>query len=158
MELIYPPDPAVGEPLFPTLGDQLCEFLESHAVYGPGDLKGRPLEQLSADWEYVTYRLYEHHPMGSKRAGRRRFKRGNISIRKGAAKTEFAAFIGFGELHPYAPVRFDGYNKDGSLAMGRPVVDPFIPMLANAKLQVEELAYGALKFICENCRIAECSD
>jgi phage terminase large subunit-like protein len=29
------------------------------------------------------------------------------------------------------------------------VVDPYIPLLANAKLQVSELAYGALKYICE---------
>ncbi|MGV0042030.1 terminase [Mycobacterium colombiense] len=147
MELIVPPDSDV---LYPSLGDQVCNFLESHSVFGPGDLKGQPYK-LAEDWEYVTYRAYEYMPKGHRRAGKRRFQRVNISIRKGAAKTEFLGQVAFGELHPYAPVRFNGYNADGTLAPGRPVVDPFIPLLANAKIQVEELAYGALKVICENC-------
>lgn len=147
MELIVPAD---DDLLYPTLGDQVCDFLESHSVFGPGDLKGKPYK-LASDWEYVTYRAYEHWPKGHKSAGRRRFQRVNVSIRKGAAKTEFLGQTAFAELHPHAPVRFDGYNRDGSLAKGRPVVDPFIPLLANAKIQVEELAYGALKVICENC-------
>lgn len=147
MELIVPAD---DDLLYPTLGDQVCDFLESHSVFGPGDLKGKPYK-LASDWEYVTYRAYEHWPKGHKAAGRRRFQRVNVSIRKGAAKTEFLGQVAFAELHPFAPVRFDGYNRDGSLAKGRPVVDPFIPLLANAKIQVEELAYGALKVICENC-------
>lgn len=154
MELIVPPD----DTSFPTLGDQVCDFLEGnrftkyigHAVYGPGDLKGRPYK-MAEDWQYVTYRAYEHWPRKHRRAARRRFQRVNVSIRKGAAKTEFLGEISFAELHPYAPVRFNGYNRDGSLAQGRPVVDPYIPLLANAKIQVEELAYGALKVICENC-------
>ncbi|TDO18145.1 hypothetical protein EV580_1327 [Mycobacterium sp. BK086] len=152
MELIVPPDDKV---LWPTLGDQVCDFLEAHSVFGPGDLKGQPYT-MADDWQYVTYRSYEHWPKGANRAGRRRFNRTNVSIRKGAAKTEFLGEISFAELHPYAPVRFNGYNRDGSLKAGRAVVDPFIPLLANAKIQVEELAYGALKFICENCRIARC--
>lgn len=152
MELIVPPDDKVA---LPTLGDQVCDFLEAHSVFGPGDLKGRPY-RMAEDWQYVTYRSYEHWPRKHRRAGRRRFSRTNVSIRKGAAKTEFLAQISFVELHPYAPVRFNGYNRDGSLAQGRPVVDPFIPLLANAKIQVEELAYGALKVICENCRTFRC--
>lgn len=152
MELIVPPDDSVP---FPTLGDQVCDFLEAHAVFGPGDVKAQPY-RMSEDWQYVTYRSYEHWPRRHRRAGRRRFKRTNVSIRKGAAKTEFLGEIAFAELHPHAPVRFNGYNRDGSLAPGRAVTDPFIPLLANAKIQVEELAYGALKVICENCRIAKC--
>lgn len=152
MELIVPPD---GEVLYPTLGEQVCDFLEAHSVFGPGDLKGQPY-RMSEDWQYVTYRSYEHWPKKHRNAGRRRFKRTNVSIRKGAAKTEFLGQTAFAELHPHAPVRFNGYNRDGSLALGRPVVDPFIPLLANAKIQVEELAYGALKVICENARIARC--
>lgn len=147
MELIVPPDDKVP---FPTLGDQVCDFLESHATFGPGDLKGQPY-RMSEDWQYVTYRAYEHWPRKHRRAGRRRFKRVNCSVRKGAAKTEYLGAVTFGELHPYAPVRFDGYERNGSLSKGRPVVDPYIPLLANAKIQVEELAYGALKVICENC-------
>lgn len=154
MELVVPPD---DKKSLPTLGDQLCDFLEERAVYGPGDLKGQKIT-LSEDWRYCLYRLYEVWPRGHPRAGRRRFKKGRLSVRKGAAKTEFMAFVAFLELHPEAPVRFTGFNRDGSLMQGRPVVDPFIPMLANAKLQVSELAYGALKYICEECPDADLFD
>ena len=149
MELIVPPD--AGE-LFPTLGDQLCDFLEERACHGPGDLKGAPLV-LGEDWRYVLYRSYEVWPRGHPRAGKRRFKRVAVSWRKGSAKTEFMALVAFLELHPEAPVRFNGFDADApcGLAPGRPVVDPYIPLLANTKDQVEELAYGALKVICEEC-------
>lgn len=156
MELIVPPE--TGE-LFPTLGDQLCDFLEERACHGPGDLKGQPIT-LSEDWRYVLYRLYEVWPKGHPRAGKRRFKRGAVSWRKGSAKTEFMALVGFVELHPEAPVRFNGFDEDApcGLAPGRPVVDPYIPLLANTKDQVEELAYGALKVICEECEDADLFD
>ncbi|MEU9806232.1 terminase [Mycobacterium sp. NPDC050853] len=156
MELIVPPD--TGE-LFPTLGDQLCDFLEERACHGPGDLKGEPIT-LAEDWRYVLYRLYEHWPKGHRRAGRRRFKRGAVSWRKGSAKTEFMALVSYLELHPESPVRFNGFDEDApcGLAQGRPVVDPYIPLLANTKDQVEELAYGALKVICEECVDADMFD
>ncbi|GAT03489.1 hypothetical protein [Mycolicibacterium fortuitum] len=157
MELIVPPD-IPGEQ-FPTLGDQLCDFLEERACHGPGDLKGQPLT-LGEDWRYVLYRAYEVWPKGHRRAGKRRFKRVAVSWRKGSAKTEFMALVAFAELHPESPVRFNGFDDDApcGLAPGRPVVDPYIPMLANTKEQVEELAYGALKVICEECSDADYFD
>jgi len=150
VDLIVPP--IEGE-FYPSLGEQVCDFLEGKngyngACFGPGDLKGQPLT-LDADRRFIIYRAYEVWPQGLNRAGRRRWKRIAVSVRKGFAKTELMALIAYAELHPESPVRFNGFNKDGSLKQGRPVVDPFIPMLANAKLQVSELAYGALKFICE---------
>ena len=156
MELIVPSD--TGE-LFPTLGDQLCDFLEERACHGPGDLKGQPLV-LGEDWRYVLYRAYEVWPQGHPRAGRRRFKRVAVSWRKGSAKTEFMALVAFLELHPESPVRFNGFDEDApcGLAQGRPVVDPYIPLLANTKDQVEELAYGALKVICEESVDADLFD
>ncbi|KKB99468.1 terminase large subunit [Mycolicibacter arupensis] len=149
MELIVPPD---TDELYPTLGDQLCDFLEERACHGPGDLKGQPLT-LGEDWRYVLYRAYEVWPKGHPRAGKRRFKRGAVSWRKGSAKTEFMALVAFAELHPESPVRFNGFDPNApcGLAQGRPVADPFIPLLANTKDQVEKLAYGALKVICEEC-------
>jgi hypothetical protein len=151
MDLIVP---AIEDELFPTLGGQVCDFLEGKngwngAIFGPGDLKGQPLV-LDEDRRFIIHRAYEVWPQGHPKAGRRRWKRIAMSVRKGAAKTELMALIAYAELHPAAPVRFDGFNRDGSLMQGRPVVDPYIPMLANAKLQVEELAYGALKMICED--------
>lgn len=145
MDLIVPP---IEDELYPTLGDQVCEFLEERACFGPGDLKGQPL-RLDDDRRFILHRAYEVWPKRHPRAGRRRWKRVAVSVRKGFAKTELMALIAFAELHPESPVRFDGFNRDGSLKQGRPVVDPYIPMLANAKLQVSELAYGALKYICE---------
>lgn len=145
--------PAIEPEDYPTLGDQVCDFLEGKngytgACFGPGDLKGKPLV-LDDDRRFIIYRAFEVWPKGHPKAGRRRWKRIAVSVRKGFAKTELMALIAYAELHPEAPVRFDGFNRDGSLMQGRPVFDPFIPMLANAKLQVSELAYGALKYICE---------
>lgn len=147
MDLVVPAIEPPGEE-FPTLGDQVCAFLEERACYGPGDLKGRALE-LDPDRVAIIYRAYEVWPQGHPREGRRRWKRIAVSVRKGFAKTELMALIAYAELHPESPVRFDGFNRDGSLKQGRPVFDPYIPMLANAKLQVNELAFGALKYICE---------
>lgn len=145
--------PPIEDELFPSLGDQVCDFLEGKngwngACFGPGDLKGQPL-RLDDDRRFIIHRAYEVWPMGHNRAGRRRWKRLALSVRKGFAKTELMALVGYAELHPEAPVRFNGFNRDGTLKQGRPVFDPYIPMLANAKLQVSELAYGALKYICE---------
>jgi hypothetical protein len=53
------------------------------------------------------------------------------------------AWVAFAELHPDGPVRCDGFDTNGN-PVGRPVVDPYIPMLAVTAEQVEELAYGAL--------------
>lgn len=156
MELIVPLD---DEEPFPTLGDQVCDFLEERACHGPGDIKGEPVV-LAEDWRYVLYRLYEYWPKGHHRQGKRRFKRGAVSWRKGSAKTEFMALVSFVELHPESPVRFTAYDDNAAfgLAQGRPVADPYIPLLAATKDQVEELAYGALKVICEECVDADLFD
>lgn len=72
--------------------------------------------------------------------------------------TELAAWITFCELHPEAPVRFDGYNEDGTLCQGRPVMAPYIPMMASAEEQVQELAFGVLKYIVEHSPDADLFD
>lgn len=141
--LIVPPLDA--EP-WPTLGPQVAALIEDCAIFGPGSLKGQPA-RLDAEKRAVLYRLYEVYPKGHVLAGRRRFKRGSISWRKGLAKTEFMAWVAFAELHPDGPVRCDGFDAQGE-PVGRPVVDPYIPMLAVTAEQVEELAYGALYVMC----------
>ncbi|GJO41953.1 terminase [Mycobacterium marinum] len=153
MDLIVP---AIEDELYPTLGDQVCDFLEERACFGPGDLKGQPLK-LDDDRRFILHRGYEVWPKGHPREGRRRWKRIAVSVRKGFAKTELMALVAFAELHPESPVRFDGWDAWGN-PVGRPVVDPYIPLLANAKLQVNELAYGALKYICEECVDADWFD
>src|SRR5690606_715316 len=140
--------PPMGEVPNPTLGDQVVAFIEERCVYGPGSLKGQPA-RLNSDQKFVLYRAYEVWPKGHPRAGKRVFNRCGMSVRKGSAKTELMAWVAFCELHPDSPVRFNGFEADGTLRQGRPVNDPYIPLMANTKDQVEELAYGALIVVCE---------
>lgn len=137
-----------GQP-WPTLGAQVCEFLEDRAVHGPGDLRGRRAV-IDAETRALFYRTYQVYPRGHPRAGRRRFKRVAFSLRKGSAKTEKAAWIAYAELHPEGPVRCDGWRLVDGIwqPVGVPVTDPYIPMMAYTEEQADELAYGALLFIC----------
>ncbi len=139
--------PTLEEAPWPTLGPQVCSFIETYLVHGPGDLRGQPA-RLDAEKRALVYRMYEVYPPGHPQAGRRRFKRVAISLRKGSAKTEFAAWIAACELHPDAPVRCGGFDADGQ-PVGVGVVDPYIPMVAYTEEQSEELAYGALRVILE---------
>lgn len=133
---------------FPTLGAQVCQFIEERMVFGPGSLSGQPA-RLDDEKRGIIYRLYEIYPQGHRLEGRRRFQRGAVEIRKGLAKTELAAWISGCELHPEAPVRCDGFDAYGN-PVGRPVESPVIPMMAVTEEQVEELAYGVLKYVLEN--------
>jgi hypothetical protein len=132
---------------WPTLGPYVCRFLEERSVFGPGSLKGLPYK-LDREKRLAVYKAYEIYPRGHAWAGRRRFQRVGISWRKGTAKTEWAAQIAFVELHPDGPVRFAGWKDDGTPKQGRPVRDPYIPLMAYTEDQTEELAYGALRVIC----------
>jgi hypothetical protein len=149
--LLLPPMDA--EP-WPTLGDQVCDWVEVHLVHGPGDVLGRPVT-LTDEERLLLYRLYEVYPRGHDQEGRRRFKRAVYSRRKGARKTELAAWIAIAEGDPTAPVRCDGFRKDrgGWVPVGRPIRDPYIPMVATTEEQSEDLAYGSAKAILENCEL-----
>ena len=125
----------------------MCDFIEDRVIYGPGSLKGQPYK-IDPQFRAFLYRAYEVFPKGHAQEGRRRFKRAGLSVRKGLAKTEQLAAICFAELHPDGPVRFDGWDADGN-PVGKPVADPYIPMLSVTVEQVEELGYGALKVMCE---------
>lgn len=143
MILTVPQDAA----LYPTLGPQVCDFIEQNLVFGPGDLRGQAVV-LDEERLAILYRLYEVFPRGHARAGRRRFKRCGLSLRKGLGKTELAAFIAACELHPDAPVRCVGWSPSGD-PIGGPVTDPYIPMVAYNEAQSSELAYGALRIMLE---------
>lgn len=132
---------------WPTLGPQVCRFIEDNLVYGPGDLRGEPAV-LDDEKRGLIYRMYEVFPKRHAQAGRRRFKRVALSLRKGSAKTELSAWIAICELHPDGPVRCGGFDKQGN-PIGIGVTDPYIPMIAYTEEQVEELAYGALRVILE---------
>ena len=143
MILTVPQDDA----LYPTLGPQVCDFIEQNLVFGPGDLRGQPAV-LDGETRALIYRMYEVYPVGHAQAGRRRFKRVGLSLRKGSAKTEKAAWIAACELHPEAPVRCTGFSKAGE-PIGGPVADPYIPLVAYTEEQSEDLAFGALRIILE---------
>lgn len=137
---------------WPSLGGLVCQWIEEHLVFGPGDLLGQPakLDDLK---RWLIWRAYEVFPPGHEWAGRRRFKRVALSLMKGSAKTEWMAWVVAAELGD-APVRCDGFRKDGSL-IGRPVTNPYIPLCAYTEDQTEELAYGALREILLHSKIAD---
>lgn len=137
---------------YPTLGPQVVAWMEMNLVFGPGDLRGEPL-RLDPEQQGFIWRFYELFPKGHPQAGRRRFRRCALSLAKGLRKTELAACIAAAELHPEAPVRFNGWKGRG-LAQGRGVTDPFIVLIAYTEEQSDELAYGALKAILEESPIA----
>jgi hypothetical protein len=141
----------------PSLGPQVSSWLETFLVHGPGDVRGREY-RLDDEKKKFLFGCYSLRPDD----GRRRFKRAAASVRKGWAKTELAAAITAGELHPLAPVRFSHwaqqdeyveytingvtwtYNYRAGEPVGKGVSDPYVPMVAYTEEQSEELAYGAL--------------
>jgi hypothetical protein len=139
--------PPFDEEPWPTLGPAICDLIEDRAIFGPGSLKGKPAK-LDAETRALFYKAYELYPRGHELAGRRRFRRVRISLRKGTAKTEKLGWVAYAELHPEGPVRFDGWDAYGQ-PVGRPVNDPYIPLLAYTVDQVEELAYNVLLTICQ---------
>lgn len=150
-----PPD---DEEPYPTLGPHVVQFIEAELCHGPGDLLGQRVK-LNDEQKAWIWKLYEVEPakfVGRKRrvisrasnprAGRRRFQRCALSLRKGSSKTEFAAWIAACELHAQGPVRCDGFDSSGD-PVPMPVSDPYIPMISYSEEQTEELAYGALRRI-----------
>lgn len=148
--------PPPGKVRLPTLGPQVAALIEDTCIFGPGSLKGQPA-RLDAEKRALLYEWYEVYPQGHRLAGRRRFKRCGWSVQKGRAKTELMAWVAYAELHPEGPVRCDGFDAAGR-PVGRPVRDPYIPMLAVTVDQVEELAYGALYVMCTEGPDAELFD
>jgi phage terminase large subunit-like protein len=134
------------------LGPQVCAWIEANLCFGPGDLRGEPAV-LDDEKRGLIYRAYEVFPEDHALAGRRRFKRVGLSLAKGLAKTEMAAWIAAAELHPDAPVRCIGWRNGEPI--GGPVTDPYIPMVAYTEEQSDELAYGALKAIIEESEIRD---
>lgn len=135
--------PDDGDVHYPTLGPQVCDFIEEYLVFGPGDLRGDPAV-IDAEKRALIYRMYEVFPQDHEQAGRRRFRRVGLSLPKGLAKTELSAWIAACELHPDAPVRCVEWGGHGE-PIGGGVTDPYIPLVAYTEEQSDELAYGALR-------------
>lgn len=142
--------PAPTDVQWPSLGPGIADWIEANLVFGPGSLQGEPAKLDTEKYDLLCS-AYEIYPRTHEYAGMRRFDRVAWELRKGRAKTEMAAWVTAAELCADAPVRFDGWVGDDPV--GRPVVSPFIPMMAAAEEQVQELAYGVLKWILEHSDI-----
>jgi len=153
MAVLSVPKLGKGKTRFPSLGGQVCDFIEAYLCFGPGDLRGQPAI-LDDEKRGLIWRMYEVYPKGHQWEGRRRFKRCAVSLRKGSAKTELAAWIAAVELHPLGPVRCNGFDAK-SKPVGVGVSDPYIPLVAYTEEQSDELAYGALRVILENSDLAD---
>lgn len=155
---------ADSEP-WPTIGGEVVDFLEERAVYGKGSLEGEPYV-VDPEFKAFIYRAFEVYPQIVTRsfagggpglhvkdrhpwAGRRRFKRVGLSVRKGLAKTEKEALLVYGHIHPEGPAKCDGFDASGN-PVAAPTKRPYVPMLAFSLEQVEELAYGTLAYIVQN--------
>lgn len=139
----------------PSLGYGVIDWIEKNLVFGPGSLQGEEARFDNEKRQLLihAYEIYPQFVADSKReehpyAGMRRFDRVAWELRKGKAKTEVAAWVCAAELAKEAPVRFDHWERGHPV--GREVNAPFIPMMAAAEEQVQELAYGVLKWILEH--------
>ena len=150
---------------WPTIGGEAVDFLEERAVYGKGSLEGEPYV-VDPEFKAFIYRAFEVYPQIVTKsfagggpglhikdrhpwAGRRRFKRVALSVRKGLAKTEKEALLVYTHLHPEGPAKCDGFDAQGN-PVAAPIKRPYVPMLAFSLDQVEELAYGTLAYIVAN--------
>jgi hypothetical protein len=125
----------------PSLGPQVVQWIEQHLCHGPGELRGKPAH-VDDEWLAFITRAYEVFPQGHEYEGQRVFREVGYCKRKGSSKTECAAWLCIAEMHPSAPVRFDGWLDDGS-PRGTGVVDPRIFLLATTEQQSSALTYSA---------------
>jgi len=144
--------PPLDEEPWPTLGDEVADWIEEHGRYGPGERVGEPYE-VTPEFRAQLQRAYEVHPKGSRLAGRRRFKRCYLEERKGTAKTERAMLVAFAESHPDAPVRCDGFDAHGN-PVGIGVKSPYIPLMSYTVEQTEDLGFNVLRSIIEESDLA----
>lgn len=112
-----------------SLGYEIIDWLNEYTCHGPGDVMGEPLD-LGSDPEIEEFIIgaYELDP----ETGRRKKRRGVLSLPKGRSKSEKAGIIGVAEA--IGPVRFDGFDANGQ-PVGRPVRSPFIRCLATEEKQ-----------------------
>jgi len=135
--------------LAPTLGPQVCRWIEALCVLGEGDFFGQPVK-LRRWQRAILYRLYELNPDGS-----RRYRRALIGFAKGNGKSPFAAWVSAVELA--GPVCFSHWDDRGR-PVGRPRVSPVVPVGA-ASFDQADLVFAELKTIFrESAQLAPFAD
>ncbi len=156
--------PLAGDGAWPSLGAQVGAWQEANLAFGPGDLLGQPYRLDAEDWALLErmYQVYPPQHAGPCRfvagrceigriCGRRRFDTVVIMTRKGTKKSERLASVAAAELGVDAPVRCDGFRRQGRMwvPVGRPVVSPFVFILAFAKEQAEDTSWDAMRKMIE---------
>lgn len=143
-ELIVPP--LEGDGHWPSLGSQVADWMEASLGFGPGDLLGQPY-RLDVEDRALLERMYQVYPKGHPKEARRRFDTVVVMTRKGTKKSERLAAVCAAELADDAPVRCDGFRRSGRswVPVGRPVVSPFVFLLAFGKEQAEDTSWDAMR-------------
>lgn len=145
---------------WPTLGAEVCAWQEANLAFGPGDLRGQPYRLDIEDRGYM-YAAYEVNPpdhpglrckfergrcrVGRGTCGRRRFQTAVFMLRKGLKKSERGGAMIAVELALDGPVRCDGFRREHSqwVPIGRPVTDPYIPVVAYSEKQATDTSFVA---------------
>lgn len=141
-------DAARAPALPPTLGLQVCRWMEKHLVHGPGDKFGQPF-RLDPYMRTFVWRAYE-----LRADGKRRYTRALLGVAKGNAKTELAAAISCAELA--GPVVFDRWDKNGK-PIGKRRASPDIPVAA-ASFDQADLLFGCARVMIKEGPLADYFD
>jgi hypothetical protein len=139
--------------LRPSLGGDVCDWIESYLCHGPGDVQGEPLD-LDDEFRAFIWRAYEVYPKGHPREGRRVYHRAFLSRPKGRAKSELAGALACAE--GLGPVRFDGWDARGN-PVGRPVTAPIVRCFATEEGQAGN-TYENVFFMLSEGPVASDSD
>jgi len=148
--------------LRPSMGGQICHWMETLLCHGPGDVQGEPWE-LDDEFRAFVWRCYELYGRDHVWAGRRAFRRAFISRPKGRSKTELASGISCTEA--LGPARFDhwakraevdpwGYRFRPGEPVGRALTNPEVLNVATEEGQAG-LTYGGVVYMLTNGAIAE---
>lgn len=151
------PQPAVENYLVKTTNGREITISEGHPFLVSGDWKKVESLRVGDDLTSVSGEVVGHDKVLSVDAVGERETIGievagtHVHVTNGLVthNTELMAILAICELHPDAPIRFNGYDPEafGGLAPGRSILSPSIPMLAPNLDQVEKLAYGAVREI-----------
>jgi len=132
---------APGRELPPTLGPQVCAWIEANLVHADGDFLGRPFK-LEPWQQKIIWKLYEYDPKTLRRIVRRAL----VVTPKGTGKTELLAAIGLAELA--GPTVVDRQTRQATRRRS-----PNIPCAA-ASFEQADLVFGAARTMATEGRLA----
>lgn len=121
--------------LAPTLGKEVCRWIERNLIHAEGDYFGKPFRLRPWQRAFI-WRAYELNDDGT-----RRYSRVLLGLPKGNGKTELAAALGCAELA--GPVVFERWASEGR-PVGQRRTSPDIPVAA-ASFEQADLLFGAAR-------------